>query len=239
MALKLKSNNSQGNPYHDEEGKFTSKGGEGTGGSGKSSDPLMDLFGSLGKSMRDSEAEEKEAMKMFGLKGDEEKKELKETSEEEKQASKLFGTDLFDKKSWEIDTSDPEMAQFLQLDYKGRNQAKKEGRLPKQFEKLDQNTISSLLAGYDESVMDAPNSVRYTEYYGNGDIDGGEADIEVDVSTDDVIDFIKWNHKNLSPEDEQLIRDNHVVPTRILKEEFGEDFTEEDLEEYLTEWKKG
>ena len=64
MALKLKSNNTQGNPYHDEEGKFTSKEGE---GNKRSSDPLMDLFGSLGKTMRDSEAEEKEAMKIFGL----------------------------------------------------------------------------------------------------------------------------------------------------------------------------
>ena len=43
-----------GNPYHDEEGKFTSKGNEGVGIGGedkkedkKVSDPLMDLFGSL------------------------------------------------------------------------------------------------------------------------------------------------------------------------------------------------
>ena len=41
----------KGNPYHDESGKFTSKGREGMGGttksSEKSSDPLMDLYRSL------------------------------------------------------------------------------------------------------------------------------------------------------------------------------------------------
>lgn len=52
----MKSNNAQGNPYHDESGKFTSGGNQGSGGvstkqklaqKGFSSDPLMDLFGSL------------------------------------------------------------------------------------------------------------------------------------------------------------------------------------------------
>lgn len=53
----MKSNNSQGNPYHDQGGKFTTGGNQGSGGSAQAeqklakkgfvSDPLMDLFGSL------------------------------------------------------------------------------------------------------------------------------------------------------------------------------------------------
>ena len=53
----MKSNNSQGNPYHDQGGKFTSGGNQSSGGGGQteqklaqkgfSGDPLMDLYGSL------------------------------------------------------------------------------------------------------------------------------------------------------------------------------------------------
>lgn len=288
MALKLKSNNTQGNPYHDEEGKFTSKGGEGTGG--KSSDPLMDLFGSLGKSMRDSEAEEKEAMKLFGIKNEEkpEKKlwdvgtldgevfdkpieaeseeeaykiaeqlypgygdELTVSSneEEEKEASKLLGVDLKDKKTWDIDKTDPEMAEFLKLDYKGRQLARKEGRLPKQFERLDKDTQGSLLAGYDESVMDAPSSVQLSEWSPSGsqsyseELDeyfGDEEENvqEVDITDDDLLGFLKINNIKITPEDEDTIRGNHVIPTRILKETFGDEYTEDDLYEDLMDFKR-
>lgn len=223
MALKLKSNNNQGNPYHDEEGKFTSKGGEGNK-TEKPSDPLMDLFGSLGESMRKTEAEEKEA-------------------------SRLLGVDVSEPKTWQVDPTDPEMDEFLKLDSKGRRQAREEGRLPKQFEKLDKATIGSLMAGYDEAVTDAPWSVKisdtvasgpqsynedYDEYAGNEE----EVSEEIDVSTDDVIDFLKVNKVNLSSEDEQLIRDNHVIPTRILKEEFGDKYTEDDLYDDLVDFKR-
>lgn len=192
MALKLKSSNTQGNPYHDEEGKFTSAGNEGAVAEKKGSDPLMNLFGSLGKSMRDSETEEKEAMKLFGFGGKEEAKNAtdKNNKLEEKEASKYLGVDVSD------------------------------------------NKARSLKAGYDEEVVDAPDTLQVME----GDFEHKK---EVDVTKDDLINFLKYHKIDFSPEDEQLIRDNGVIPSRLLDNlaPKGYSYTSDDLYDDLIDFK--
>lgn len=79
MSLKIKSKNNKGNPYHDEEGKFTTSDNKSTSNPLKESKiPGFASMGSLYDSMMDSaqniinkkrqeEQEEQEAMKLFGL----------------------------------------------------------------------------------------------------------------------------------------------------------------------------
>lgn len=86
----IENENKKGNPYHDEEGKFTSKSGQGQSASTKSrkvGDPLMDLFKGLSDSLKTSQKKEKESFSKIRDMGFSSKKE-KENNDVDEETKK-------------------------------------------------------------------------------------------------------------------------------------------------------
>lgn len=84
----------------------------------------------------------------------------------------------------------------------------------------DKETQKWINAGYSERMADLPTTVTIADnddYY-------DYSDDTIDVEADDIIEFFNNNGANLTSEDIENIKDNGVIPYRLYKDYYDEEF---------------
>ena len=91
-----------------------------------------------------------------------------------------------------------------------------------------------------EPTIEVPSSVKVSQSSSSapeGNLD--EYEDEVDISGDDIMNFLKYHGIKTTPVEEEYIRNNSRIPQRLLNSlKFKGDYTEEDLYEDLIDFKR-
>lgn len=244
----VKSNNTQGNPYHDDEGKFTSQGNEGskTGGGNSERAAAMRWFGlEKGGQKFGSTLELASAL---GWKPSKDHDDVIAAGELVEKVQDKFGEEL---DFWESVKqnpqaySDEDLEKFrdINLRIKIFVGAEEYRRLRSEFDKAnldDENVLNEVL----KNSLEIPSTVSLTETVGDDDYGYEEEHykIELDVSPDDVIKYLEYDGA-LTDKEKQFIREYGAIPEAFVYSNHLEDYDslsdDEDFVLFIRDRKEG
>ncbi|MCR4661696.1 MAG: hypothetical protein K5765_06855 [Clostridia bacterium] len=195
----------QGNPYHDQSGKFTSKENQGSGVKESSEKELSakEAIENGGKAFEDFS----EALEKAGIKSSSKKEQPKDLDSRIDSEIADFNR-IKEKFNWN-DTPE-EVAENIAKGLSDEGLGEFEEIKAKVMEKLESEIKEA------KPSVEVPNEITISD----------ESDITIDVDEEDVLDFLKQTGIELSKDELEDFRRNNVLPPEYFDKDSLEDLTE-------------